>query len=97
MKVAGLKNIRVQQGHEQQFEALFSELRALVMQHETGCEFYSLSRSRSDAQHYIVEEQYRDAAAWEAHQSAPYGAVYFPKIRALLDTIDVEYFDVKVG
>ena len=42
-----------------------------------------------------VEEQYRDEAAWELHQSSSYGKTYFPKMRAIID-ITVEYFDVVV-
>jgi hypothetical protein len=30
----------------------------------------------------------------DAHESSPHGKVYFPKIRASLESITVEYFDV---
>jgi quinol monooxygenase YgiN len=45
---------------------------------------------------YIVEEQYRDQAAFDSHQSSAHGKLYFPKIRAILESIQVEYFDVIV-
>jgi quinol monooxygenase YgiN len=54
-------------------------------------------RSRKEPGVYIVHEQYRDQAALDAHKKAPHGAVYFPKIRALLESITVEYFDGTVS
>lgn len=93
--VGGLKTIVVKEGHEQEFEALFSALRAEIATHEPGCLYYSLLRSRTNPRAYIVEEQYRDDAAWDVHQSSAYGKTYFPKMRAIID-ITVEYFDVVV-
>jgi quinol monooxygenase YgiN len=94
--VGGLKIILVKPGHEQEFETLFGELRAAMRDQEPGCLLYSLLKSRTDPRAYIVHEQYRDAAALEAHQSSPQGKIYFPKTRALLESITVEYFDVVV-
>lgn len=91
--VGGLKIIRVKPGHEAEFERLFAELRLAMRQAEPGCLLYSLLKSRTDPQSYIVHEQYADAVALAAHETSPHGAAYFPKIRAILDTITVEYFD----
>ncbi len=93
--VGGLKTIVVKEGHEQEFEALFGALRAEIAAHEPGCVYYCLLRSRTNPQACIVEEQYQDEAAWEAHQFSAYGKTYFPKMRAIID-ITVEYFDVVV-
>lgn len=93
--VGGLKTIVVKGGHEQEFEALFLALRAEIAAHEPGCLYYSLLKSRTNARAYVVEEQYRDEVAWERHQNADYGKVYFPKMREIID-ITVEYFDVVV-
>jgi len=41
----------------------------------------------------IVHEQYRDQAALEAHQKSAHGAKYFPRMRAVIEKIEVEYFD----
>jgi quinol monooxygenase YgiN len=92
--VGGLKVIKVKQGQEREFEKLFKEMRAAIRAHEPGCVYYSLLRSRTDPRSYIVEEQYRDQAAWERHQSSDYGKIHFPAIRAILESITVEYFDV---
>jgi quinol monooxygenase YgiN len=43
-----------------------------------------------------VEEQYGDEAAFDLHQTSSYGKAHFPKIRAILESIQVEYFDVIV-
>jgi len=91
--VGGLKIIRVKQGHESELETLFSQLRSEMRKAEPGCILYSLLKSRTDPRSYIVHEQYRDAAALEAHQTSPHGKSYFPKMRAILESITVEYFD----
>ncbi len=91
--VGGLKIIVVKAGHEREFETLFAELRAEMRAHEPGCLLYSLLRSRTDTRAYIVQEQYRDQAALDEHETAAHGKVYFPKIRAILESISVEYFN----
>jgi quinol monooxygenase YgiN len=96
MHIGGLKTIVVKPGHEQEFETLFGEMRAEIAHGEPDCLYYSLLKSRTNARAYIVEEQYRDQAAFDAHQSSAYGEIYFPKIRAILELIEVEYFDVIV-
>jgi quinol monooxygenase YgiN len=96
MQIGGLKTIVAKQGHEQEFESLFRELRAAIQEAEPDCLYYSLLNSRTNPRAYIVEEQYRDQAAFDLHQGSAYGKTYFPKIRAILESIEVEYFDVIV-
>ena len=91
--VGGLKIILVAEGREREFESLFRELRSKTRDQELGCELYSLLKSRTNPRAYIVQEQYRDAAALAEHESSPHGKIYFPKIRAILESITVEYFD----
>ena len=91
--IGGLKVIRVKAGQQLEFERLFAELREVMRTSEPGCLLYSLMRSRQDDRSYIVHEQYRDAAALAAHETSTHGAKYFPPIRALLESITVEYFD----
>ena len=95
--VGGLKIILVQSGHEQEFESLFGELREKMRTHEPDCLLYSLMKSRTNPRAYIVQEQYRDQSALDAHEASPHGRTYFPKIRAILESISVEYFDVVVA
>ena len=96
MQIGGLKTIVVKEGYAPEFERLFGELRAAIQDGEPDCLYYSLLKSRANTRAYIVEEQYRDQAAFDAHQASEYGKAYFPKIRAILDSIHVEYFDVIV-
>jgi quinol monooxygenase YgiN len=91
--VGGLKTVQVKVGHEGEFERLFKELREIMRAQEPDCIIYSLLKSRTKTGVYIVHEQYRDQAALDAHQKASYGAVYFPQMRAIIDSISVEYFD----
>jgi quinol monooxygenase YgiN len=91
--VGGLKQVLVKAGHEPEFEAMFAELRQAMREHEPGCLLYSLLKSRTNSRAYIVHEQYRDQAALDAHQTSPHGQIYFPKMRGIIETITVEYFD----
>ncbi len=90
--IGGTKTIVVQEGQEAAFEALFAELRAIVLKDE-GNIYYDLYKSRTVPRGYVVLERYSDVAHWQAHQDAEYGKDYFPKIRAMLESIEVEYFD----
>lgn len=94
--IAGIKTILVTAGCEQEFEQLFMELREHMRRHESGCLLYSLARSRINVRAYIVQEQYRDHTALSTHEASAHGAEYFPRIRAILDSIHVEYFDTIV-
>jgi quinol monooxygenase YgiN len=91
--VGGLKMIVVKEGHEREFESLFGELRDKMCEDEPGFLLCSLLKSRTNPRSYIVQEQYRHQAATEVHEASPHRRVYFPKIRAILESIQVEYFD----
>jgi len=51
---------------------LFKQLQEAVNANEDGCKFYALHQSRSDAQSYMVLEQYVDEAALESHGKTDY-------------------------
>lgn len=91
--IGGIKKIIVQEGKETEFEKLFFEMLSHIRKEETGNIYYDLYKSRTSAQAYVVTERYKDQAAWQAHQDSEYGKIYFPKIRAILESIEVEYFD----
>ncbi len=91
--VGGLKVVWVKAGREREFETLFAELRKIMKSAEPGCRLYSLLRSRTDPRSYIVHEQYDSQAALDLHEKSDHGAEYFPRIRAVLESITVEYFD----
>ena len=91
--VGGLKIVQVKPGHEAELERLFAELRSEMRAHEPGCLLYSLLKSRAKPGAYIVQEQYRDQAALDFHQKSAHGAKYFPLMRAIIEKIEVEYFN----
>jgi quinol monooxygenase YgiN len=91
--VGGFKTVQVKTEHIAEFERLFTGLRAERHLHEPGCLLYSLLKSRAQPGAYIVHEQYRDQTALDAHQKSAHGAKYFPQMRAIIEKIDVEYFD----
>jgi quinol monooxygenase YgiN len=91
--VGGLKIVQVKAGKEVEFERLFAELRAEMRTQEPDCLLYSLLKSRTKTGAYIVHEQYRNQAALDLHQNSAHGAKYFPQMRAVIEKIDVEYFD----
>lgn len=91
--VGGIKKITVMKGQEEAFLSLFFEMREHIQNENAGTVYYDLYRSRNSERSFIVTERYTDEAAWQAHQDAEYGKIYFPKIRAILESIEVEYFD----
>jgi quinol monooxygenase YgiN len=91
--IGGLKHVVVKEGLEKEFETLFIELRKQIGKYENGCLLYSLLKSRSKPRAYIVQEQYRDEGSLDEHQTSNHGKTYFPKMRAVLESIEVEYFD----
>ena len=52
MQIGGLKTILVKEGHEQEFEGLFGELRAAMGHSEPDCLYYSLLKSRTNPRHF---------------------------------------------
>ena len=104
--VGGLKIVQVKPGHEAELERLFAGLRSEMRAHEPAGglvlisfmmlyqdRLYSLLKSRAQPGAYIVHEQYRDQAALDFHQKSAHGARYFPLMRAIIEKIEVEYFD----
>ena len=58
MAIGVIATIPVQEGKNEEFEAVFMELAAQVIANEPGCSFYTLNRSKSDPQTYKVLESY---------------------------------------
>jgi quinol monooxygenase YgiN len=89
--VGGLKHITVMEGKENEFESLFGELVVEVSKHDKGCNYYDLYKS-DQPRAYLVMEQYENRNALQVHQKSEHGKRYFPKIREILESIDVNYF-----
>lgn len=93
--VGGLKHVTVIEGKENEFESLFRELVTEVRKHDKGCNYYDLYKSEQPRT-YLVMEQYENRDALQQHQKSEHGKYYFPKIRELLENIEVGYFECAV-
>jgi quinol monooxygenase YgiN len=89
----GIKTIKVLAGKENEFENLFNTLKKEVQAKEAGNQYYDLYRSKTNKNKYYVMERYKDEQALDAHKNSAHGMIFFPQIRALLESIEVEYFD----
>ena len=65
MAIGVIATIPVQEGKNDEFEAVFMELAAQVLANEPGCKFYALNRSKSDPQVYKVLESYGIRRLWK--------------------------------
>ncbi|UTP38615.1 antibiotic biosynthesis monooxygenase [Phenylobacterium sp. LH3H17] len=64
--------LKVQDGKQGEFEAIFTDLAAQVRANEPGNVFYQLTKSRTDATVYKVLELYKDQDALSAHGQTDY-------------------------
>jgi quinol monooxygenase YgiN len=62
-------------GHEAQVASLLSGYTTQVRA-EVGNRFFAASSSQADPTIFLVYEEYRDAAAFQAHLNAPANAVF---------------------
>ena len=94
MAIGVVATLPVQEGKNEEFEAVFLELAALVTANEPGCMFYTLNRSKSDPQVYKVLESYTDEDALKAHGQTEYFKAANVKLGPLLaGRPDIEYLD----
>src|SRR5215207_3148907 len=68
--------LRATKGKGDALAALLTEQVAAVRAAEPGCLVYRPHRSTSDPDLFVFYEQYKDAAAFDAHRSAPHLATY---------------------
>jgi (4S)-4-hydroxy-5-phosphonooxypentane-2,3-dione isomerase len=70
-------------GHEKEVGIIFEKLQTASRQ-EPGCLGYTVHRHVDDPRHFFIYEQYRDAAALEAHRNSPHFQDYAVKaLRAI--------------
>ena len=89
--IGGIKRAQVKAGFEAEFEAAHRALAAQVKAHEPGTLSYELFRDGAPG-HYVVLDCYRDGEALTAHNRSPHGAIWFPRMRAMLERLEVSYF-----
>jgi len=64
--------LKVQEGKNAEFEAIFTELSGKVRANEPGNLLYQLTKSRADPNTYKVLELYQDQDAVAAHRVTDY-------------------------
>lgn len=67
MAVGVIARLKIQEGKNAEFEAIFTELQAAVRANEPDNNFYSIHISANDPQTYVVLEQYASQEALDAH------------------------------
>ena len=71
-------NWMAHEGHSSEVAVIFSKLQAASRQ-EPGCLMYMVHRHTDDPRRFFIYEQYRDAAALEAHRNSPHFQEYAVK------------------
>ncbi len=90
-----IATLKVQEGKEADFEATFKELRDKVRANEEGNLQYDLTRSKADAQTYVIMEKYASQEALEAHGQTEYFKASGPALGAVLaGAPDIQYLDL---
>jgi quinol monooxygenase YgiN len=92
MQIGVIAKLKVKEGMNAEFEALFKQLATAVEENEPGNNIYELHKSKSDSQLYIVLEQYIDEEALAAHDDTVHvktlGAQLIP---CLVSAPDIEF------
>lgn len=87
--------LKVQAGKEADFEATFKDLRDKVQSNEDGNLQYDLTRSKADAQTYVIMEKYASQEALEAHGQTEYFKAAGPALGTVLaGAPDIQYLDI---
>ncbi len=85
--------LKVKEGQETEFELLFSQLKALVNQHEPGTVAYDLFLPRDDSGVYKIIEHYLSAEHWQSHKDASYTREFVPQLHKLFTDGSAEILD----
>ena len=94
MAIGVIATLKVAEGKGSGLEAAFRELIAQVKANEPGNKMYSLFKSKSEPNTYVVMEIYEDQAAVDAHNSSPHFMAALPKIGPNLGgPPDIKFFD----
>jgi quinol monooxygenase YgiN len=92
-----LAMLKVQDGKQAEFEAVFGELVKQVRANEPGCLLYSLTQKQGSPTEYVVMEQYKDQAALDAHGKTDYFRAAGPKMApCMAGRPEIVRLDVKV-
>jgi len=94
MAVGIIATLKVQEGKDKDFEAIFHDLAKAVRANEPGNRLYQVCKSRKDPNAYVVMEIYESDEALKAHGASEHfktiGAGLGP---TLAGRPDIQYFD----
>jgi len=94
MAIGVIATLKVQPGKGADLEAVFKDLAAKVRANEPGNKFYTLCKSRTAEDTYVVMELYDDQTAIEAHGKSDHFRAAGPGIGACLaGRPDIQYLD----
>lgn len=86
--------LKVQDGKQAEFEAVFADLSAQVNAKEDGCVLYQLYKEKGSSDTYIVMEQYKTDDDLKAHGQTEYFKAAGPKLGGVLaGAPEVAYYD----
>ena len=84
MAIGMIARIKIQEGKNDEFEAVFKKLEAAGAENEDGCNFYSCHRTE-DPNVYVVLEQYKDGDAMAAHGKSDHFRTFGREMGAFMD------------
>jgi len=94
MTIGVVATLKVAEGKNAEFEAVFTALAAQVRANEPGCQAYAVTKSRSDPNTYKILELYADQDALTHHGQTEYFKAAGPKIGPCLGgRPEIEYLD----
>jgi quinol monooxygenase YgiN len=80
MAIGVVATLKVQEGKEADFEAVFRDLMKQVRANEPGNKMYQVCRSRTDKTTYVVLELYENEDALKAHGASDHFKAAGPKL-----------------
>ena len=80
-----IATLKVKDGSQEAFEAIFRELAPQVRANEPGCLLYALTRKQGSTTEYVVMEQYASMEDVASHGKQPHFVAAQPKLGAVLD------------
>lgn len=94
MATGVVATLKIQEGKEAEFEAIFHDLMAEVRAKEPGNHLYRVFRSRKDKSIFVVMEIYENDDAMKAHGKSDHFRAANPKIGAVLaGPPDIHFMD----
>lgn len=81
----------VKPGTEQESIRIFREITEATRK-EPGCLLYVIQQSNDNPRHFVFYEQYKDAAALDAHRATPHFARYHDATESIVESRVRELF-----